>query len=141
MCTHLTKCQSVYYFWRVIPANLQPYFDHKKQWMHSLGTKDQAEGKRLARLAGTHTDGLINLALAELAKGTGLGTGKSKNPLAGRPVTPAEIEQIDFEEQQRSEQEDRYEGREAYRLALEKRMALTTQELSPDSFVFPGLDQ
>ena len=131
MCTHLTKRHSTYYFRRVIPANLQPYFDDKKQWMHSLGTKDLAEGTRLARLAGTHTDGLIDLALAHLANGTGQGAGNSRNPLAGRPVTPAEIEQTDYEERLRSEQEDRHEGREAYRRALEKRMTLTTQELSP----------
>lgn len=62
MCTHLTKRGSIYYFRRVIPANLQPYFDGKKQWMHSLGTKDLAEGKRLSRLAGTYTDDLIEQA-------------------------------------------------------------------------------
>lgn len=139
MCTHLTKRNSTYYFRRVIPANLQPYFDNKKQWMHSLGTKDLTEGKRLARLAGTHTDGLIDLALAHLANRTGQGTGESRNPLAGRPVTPAEIEQTDFEEQQRSEQEDRFEGREAYRQALEKRMTLTTQELSPEEAAIKDL--
>lgn len=131
MCTHLTKRHSVYYFRRVIPVNLQSYFVNKKQWMHSLGTKDLAEGKRLARLAGTYTDDLIEQALAHLARGSGHSAGESKNPLAGRPVTPAEIEQADYEERQRFEQEERYEGREDYRRTLEKRMALTTQELSP----------
>ncbi len=139
MCTHLTKRNSVYYFRRVIPANLQPYFDGKKQWMHSLGTKDLAEGKRLARLAGTHTDELIEQAGVHITNRTGQGAGESRNPLAGRPVTPAEIEQTDFEEQQRSEQEDRFEGREEYRRALEKRMALTTQELSPEEAAIKDL--
>ncbi len=139
MCTHLTKRQSVYYFRRVIPTNLQSYFDNKKQWMHSLGTKDLAEGKRLARLAGTHTDGLIEQALAHIATGNGQAASESKNPLAERPVTPAEIEQADFEEQQRSEQEDRYEGREAYRRAFEKRMYLSTQELSPEEAAIKDL--
>ncbi|MVZ97888.1 hypothetical protein EUU23_09220 [Sphingorhabdus sp. IMCC26285] len=138
MCTHLTKRQSVYYFRRVIPVNLQSYFDNKKQWMHSLGTKDLAEGKRLARLAGTHTDGLIEQAL-HLAKGSGQAAGGASNSLAGRPVTPAEIEQTDYEERQRFEQEERYEGREDYRRTLEKRMALTTQELSPEEAAIKDL--
>lgn len=71
MCTHLTKRQSVYYFRRVIPKNLQPYFDHKKQWMHSLQTKDYSEGKRLARLAGIETDRMIDEATARLLSGSG----------------------------------------------------------------------
>lgn len=139
MCTHLTKRQSVYYFRRAIPVNLQSYFDGKKQWMQSLGTKDLAEGKRLARLAGTHTDGLIDKALAHLARGSGRAAGGANYPLAGRPVTPAEIEQTDYEERQRFEQEERYEGREEYRRALEKRMALTTQELSPEEAAIKDL--
>lgn len=139
MCTHLTKRQSVYYFRRVIPVNLQSYFDGKKQWMQSLGTKDLAEGKRLARLAGTHTDGLIEQALVHLARGSGQAAGGASNPLAGRPFTPFELEQTDYEEQQRFEQEERYELREEYRRALEKRMALTTQELSPEEAAIKDL--
>jgi len=129
MCTHLTKRQSVYYFRRVIPNNLQPYFDHKKQWMHSLQTKDHSEGKRLARLAGIETDRMIDEATARLSGGSG--ATEPNQVERGNEITEYQIEQLEFETQSRLEQEARRKGRKDLRGALKQRMMLGSQELQP----------
>lgn len=129
MCTHLTKRQSVYYFRRVIPTNLQPYFDYKKQWMHSLRTKDYAEGKRKARLAGIETDKLIDEATARLLSGSA--STVPEGVIRGNEITEYQIERLEVETQAKLEQEARREGRKDLRDALEQRMMLGSQELQP----------
>jgi integrase len=49
MCTHLIRRQATYYFRRVIPADLQPTFGGKREWVYSLKTKDRGQAKRLAQ--------------------------------------------------------------------------------------------
>ena len=46
MCTYLAKRGSIYYFRRVIPAELRSAFGGKREFMQSLGTKDRTEAKR-----------------------------------------------------------------------------------------------
>lgn len=133
MCTHLQKRGSVYYFRRVIPVELQPLFDGKKQWMHSLGTKELAEGKRLARLAGTDTDGLIALAQQRIAAGE-----VSRPPTrhaASRALTEDLIAHMEAQSRIDEAHEEGQHRRKRHRQSLEERLKLSTAELSEDDLV------
>ena len=72
MPTHLAKLGSVYYFRRIVPAHLRPFFltargKPRVEFMESLGTKDRREGEEKARLRGVEVDRLFRLAEAKLA--------------------------------------------------------------------------
>lgn len=62
MCTHLSRRQSTYYFRRIIPADLQPAFNGRREWVYSLGTKDRSEAKRRAQDETVRTNRLLDEA-------------------------------------------------------------------------------
>lgn len=129
MCTHLQKRGAVYYFRRTIPKALQSAFDGQTQWMHSLGTKDLAEGKRLARLAGTETDKLIDDAMNLAIRTTAAAPRQS---IASWPYAEWQIEDAEYLAQESYRQEAEYEGRTDLRDALTERFKLASDALTPN---------
>ena len=128
MCTHLQKRGAVYYFRRTIPKALQSAFDGQTQWMHSLGTKDLAEGKRLARLAGTETDKRIDDAMNSATIAT---AAASRQSIASWPYAEWQIEDAEYQEQDSYRQEAEYEGRADLRDALTEQFKLASDALTP----------
>lgn len=74
MPSRLPKRGSTYYFRRVVPEALRPYFltasgKPRTEFMESLGTKDFARAKELDRLRGVEVDQLFREARAKLRQG------------------------------------------------------------------------
>lgn len=74
MPSRLPKRGSTYYFRRVVPEALRPYFltangKPRTEFMESLGTKDFARAKELDRLRGVEVDQLFHEARAKLRQG------------------------------------------------------------------------
>lgn len=62
MCTHLTRRQATYYFRRIIPVDVQPAFEGRREWVYSLGSKDRGEAKRRAQDETVRTNRLLDEA-------------------------------------------------------------------------------
>lgn len=74
MPSDLAKRGSTYYFRRAVPELLRPYFvtasgAPRAEFMESLGVKDLARAKELARLRGVEVDAMFGEARAKLKAG------------------------------------------------------------------------
>jgi integrase len=72
--THLTQVGSTYYFRRVVPDELRPYFltrtgNPRSEFMVSLRTKDRATAKERCNLEAVKHDALLKEARKKLAQG------------------------------------------------------------------------
>ena len=72
--THLTQVGSTYYFRRVVPDELRPYFltrtgKPRTEFMVSLRTKDRSTAKELCNLEAVKHDALLKEAREKLAQG------------------------------------------------------------------------
>ncbi|WP_394648484.1 DUF6538 domain-containing protein [uncultured Sphingomonas sp.] len=67
MCTHLSKRGATYYFRRVVPEELRPFLDGRREWMISLRTKDRADAKRAIPPLTMTTDAALEAAREQLA--------------------------------------------------------------------------
>lgn len=70
MCTHLSKRGATYYFRRVVPEELRPFLDGRREWMISLRTKDRADAKRAIPPLTMTTDAALEAAREQLASTT-----------------------------------------------------------------------
>lgn len=122
MCTHLSKRGSTYYFRRVIPLNVRPWFDDRAEWVYSLRTKDYSEGKRRAQDETVATNAMIEAAERHIAAG-------EPSPARGGAVdnqhlamTEQQIDRLEADSQEMSAREDRQRDREPEARALEQRL-------------------
>ncbi|WP_049813647.1 DUF6538 domain-containing protein [Sphingomonas sp. UNC305MFCol5.2] len=83
MCTFLAKRNSTYYFRRVVPAELRPFFGGRREWMVSLGTKDRDTAKRLIPDKTKETDRLLDEALASLGRVVPSNPSSASQPMNG----------------------------------------------------------
>jgi integrase len=67
MCNYVQSRNGTFYFRRVVPAELRPFFDGKKEWTYSLKTKDKRVAERQARLDAVAFDKQIVAAEQRLA--------------------------------------------------------------------------
>ncbi len=122
MCTHLSKRGSTYYFRRVVPENVRPWFDGRAEWIYSLRTKDRDEGKRRAQRETVATNALIEAAERHIAAG-------EPHPARSAPVdnqhlamTEQEIDRLEADSQELAAREDRQRDREPLRQEIEQRL-------------------
>jgi integrase len=122
MCTHLSKRGSTYYFRRVIPENVRPWFDGRAEWIYSLRTKDREQGKRRAQDEAVATNVLIEAAERRIA--TGEPAPSPNGPVDTQPaaMTEQEIERLEADGQEMSAREERQRDREPEARALEQRL-------------------
>lgn len=131
MCTFLAKRNSTYYFRRVVPAELRPFFGGRREWMISLGTKDRDTAKRLIPDKTKETDRLLDQALASLGRGVPSGPQPSSRPV-GWPITEFQIEQGDLAAQDEAERQARWDAREPMRQRLLAAFERSTAEITPE---------
>ncbi len=129
MCSYLDQVGSTYYFRRAVPQDLLGYFKTqtgkpRTDWKYSLRTKDRETAKRLLRPREIETDALIDEARRVLAALPADAAAQIGN--AGAQDERAEaIAAIE------AEKRARYEARRQHRVEVEKRLLLTTAEMTP----------
>lgn len=116
MCTYLAKRGSVYYFRRVIPAELRSAFGGKREFMESLGTKDRAEAKRLIPARTTASERELERAQVRLA--LPLNALVSPSPGISEVAARRERDQLEWLEENTAFQEQIDDEREALEEAL-----------------------
>lgn len=127
MCTYLAKRGSVYYFRRIIPAELRAALGGKAEFMLSLRTKDREQAKRLIPDKTKLTDRLID----EARKQSVVRADLKIRPSSAPAMSEFELEQALWAAHDEAEREDRREGREALLPRLEDALALSTAEMTP----------
>jgi integrase len=122
MCTHLSKRGSTYYFRRVIPENVRPWFDGRAEWVYSLRTKDRDEGKRRAQDETVATNGMIEAAERRIVAGEP--SPASSGPVDAQPraMTEQQIDRLEADSQEMSAREDRQREREPLAVQIEHRL-------------------
>ncbi len=126
MSRYLIKREGVYYFRRVIPAHLRPAFKGATEFTFSLKTKDPEAAKRKRDLEAVRTTAELDAARTRL----GLAGAPVEAPRPpARPITPAEIEQAEWEGREVSEKEHRREELSEWTDFLEQRLKGSTAQM------------
>lgn len=130
MCEHLDQVGSTYYFRRAVPLDLVGYFKTntgkpRSEWKYSLRTKDREEAKRRKRRYEDETDALIDEARRVVAENM-----PSADP-DGTPESRGGDERAEALAAVEAEKRARYAARRQYRVEVEKRLLLTTAEMTP----------
>lgn len=126
MCNYLTKRGATYYFRRVIPDDVRPAFDSRKEWVFTLGTKDRREGERKARLEAVRYDGIIADARAKLTGSQAGPIDASAPPVAKHPGWHSQaefehfLEQAAHDQQLEWEEEERWPELDALKVRLQE---------------------
>jgi hypothetical protein len=135
MCTYLAKRNSTYYFRFPIPVALREAMGGKAEIMQSLRTKDKDEAKRLIPGHTLAAQGRLDAAATQQAKSPK--STPTHSPLSAKAVQ-MERAQFDYDENaaaffaaEEEEREQRIEAEQKYQAVLEKRMMLSTAELTP----------
>ena len=130
MCEHLEQVGSTYYFRRIVPRDLVGYFTTqtgkpRSEWKYSLRTKDRDEAKRRKRRYEDETDGLIDEARRVVAET--MPSDKADGP----PESRGSDERAEALAAVAAEKRARYEARRQYRVEVEKRLLMSTAEMTP----------
>lgn len=128
MCTYLAKRGATYYFRRLVPEELRPYLDGRREWMISLRSKDREEAKKKIPDHTIASDGLIDAARASLGGDRAAGPPPSPTSAAVAPATPEALspgaaEQAEYEFQEAQEAAYRWKARAEARRDLRHRLA------------------
>ena len=130
MCEHLEQVGSTYYFRRIVPRDLVGYFKTqtgkpRSEWKYSLRTKDREEAKRRKRRHEDETDALIDEARRVVAENMPSGGERSLQEVRGSDERAEALAAVE------GEKRARYEARRQYRVEVEKRLLLSTAEMTP----------
>ena len=128
MCTYLTKRGATYYFRRLVPGELRPYLDSRREWMISLRSKDREEAKKKIPDHTIASDELIEAARASLACDRVAGRPSSPTSAAAAPaipegLSPGAAEQAEYEFQEAQEAAYRWKARSDARRIMRHRLA------------------
>ncbi len=128
MCTHLSKRGATYYFRRVVPEELRPFLDGRREWMISLRTKDRADAKLAIPPLTMSTD--AEMAAARKALAEQGGDAGPEKPAESRSRFPGMSSALSARLAQ--ERADRREARQRLREQMEETAgAFSTSELDP----------
>jgi integrase len=137
MCRHLNRTGAMYYFRRPVPKDLIGFFltatgNPRTVWKFSLGVTERETAKSLLLPLQLETEALI----AEARAGRSLGVQS-----AAEASTLSEREQEEQEARAAMEaaKKARHEERRPYRVALRRRMMLSTAELTPEEAAWRDL--
>ena len=124
MCTYLAKRGATYYFRRLVPEELRPYLDSRREWMISLRSKDREEAKRKIPDHTIASDALIDAARASLHGDRA--SGRAMSPASRgvpEPLSPGAAEQAEYEFQEEQAAAYRWKARAEARRELRHRLA------------------
>ena len=134
MCTNLAKRGATYYFRRIIPAELRPAFDGRREFMESLRTKDRETAKRLIPERRMATDRLLDTARRLYPENRPETAPSRATERAGHvewEMLQASLEAAHSAEREQEAREARYDDREPLRKRLERAFAKSTAEITP----------
>jgi len=143
MPTHLTKIGATYYFRRIVPEHLRPFFltrsgKPRAEFMQSLGTKDRRQGEEAARLRGVEVDQLFRQAEAQLAA-LRADPGARRRAQAEAQEFADRIEAANLTYAETAQEEDALFAREPQRRAVIERLRKSRAEMSPVELVIRDL--
>ena len=126
MCTHLSKRGATYYFRRVIPENVRPWFGNRAEWVYSLSTKDRDEAKRRVARETVKTDDAIAQVARRVAAGERPAGATEPASAAYLERTEAELAREAVETREAEAREQRWLDREPFRKEIEAKFKRST---------------
>jgi hypothetical protein len=114
MCNYVQNRNGTYYFRRVVPLELRPFFGGRREWTYSLKTKEKKEAERKARQDAVALDEEIEHAQRKLKAQAA----SPAQPEASRPMSDQELWEFEAGELAARDNalwEHEYEEREADR--------------------------
>ena len=139
MPSRLPKRGSTYYFRRVVPEVLRPYFltasgKPRTEFMESLGTKNFEQAKELDRLRGVEIDALFREARAKLLAGAPVEATARAKAVAARAKLDAqeeyELEAMAYREEASLLADAEFEERETLRQGVIASLNLPLSDLT-----------
>jgi len=113
MSNYVQKRNGTYYFRRVVPAELRPFFQGKREWTYSLLTKDKRTAERQAHTDAVKWDKEIEAAERKLAdlRAAPIKPYQTPSP-SNEGMTEYQLENMIWEGEETSRVEFEYEERE-----------------------------